>query len=51
MKKKLYVGNLAENITDSELEVLFAQAGIVKSAIVFKNQRSGLSVGFGFVDM
>lgn len=51
MEAKLYVGNLPFNTTDAELQDLFAQAGMVKSAQVIKDRASGRSKGFGFVEM
>ena len=51
MEAKLYVGNLPFNIGDAELQDLFAQAGMVKSAQVIRDRASGRSKGFGFVEM
>jgi RNA recognition motif-containing protein len=51
MGKKLYVGNLAYGITDSDLEQLFAQYGTVQSAQVIMDRDTGRSKGFGFVEM
>jgi cold-inducible RNA-binding protein len=48
---KLYVGNLASNITDTELQRLFAEHGAVGSAQVVRDQHSGQPRGFGFVEM
>jgi RNA recognition motif-containing protein len=47
----LYVGNLAYQATDQDLETLFGQAGTVKSVNIVKDQYSGQSRGFGFVEM
>jgi len=47
----LYVGNLDYQITDKDLETLFEQAGTVKTVNVIKDQYSGQSRGFGFVEM
>jgi len=49
--KKLYVGNLPWNVTDSELESFFASAGEVVSARVITDRDTGRSRGFGFVEM
>jgi RNA recognition motif-containing protein len=49
--KKLYVGNLPWNVTDSELEAFFAPAGEVISARVITDRDTGRSRGFGFVEM
>jgi cold-inducible RNA-binding protein len=51
MGKKLYVGNLAYTISDSDLEQLFAQYGTVQSAQVIMDRDTGRSKGFGFVEM
>ena len=51
MEAKLYVGNLPFNTTDAELQDLFAQAGMVKSAQVIRDRASWRSKGFGFVEM
>jgi RNA recognition motif-containing protein len=51
MGKKLYVGNLAYGITDSDLQQLFEQHGGVVSAHVIMDRDTGRSKGFGFVEM
>ena len=51
MGKKLYVGNLAYTITDSQLEQLFSVHGAVQSAQVIMDRDTGRSKGFGFVEM
>jgi RNA recognition motif-containing protein len=51
METKLYVGNLAYTTTDSGLQTLFSQAGVVKSVQVIKERDTGRSKGFGFVEM
>lgn len=51
MEKKLYVGNLSYDTTDSGLETMFAQAGTVVSASVVTDRDTGRSRGFGFVEM
>ena len=48
---KMYVGNLAFSVTDSELEDLFSSCGTVRSAQVITDRESGRSKGFGFVEM
>jgi RNA recognition motif-containing protein len=47
----LYVGNLAYQVSDADLEQLFAGFGIVESAQVIQDRDTGLSKGFGFVEM
>ena len=51
MAMKLYVGNLAYSMTDSDLETLFAQYGTVQSAQVIMDRDTGRSKGFGFVEL
>jgi RNA recognition motif-containing protein len=51
MGKKLYVGNLGFEVTDKDLEAVFAQAGICESVAVIVDKFSGQSRGFGFVEM
>jgi cold-inducible RNA-binding protein len=51
MGKKLYVGNLTYDVTDSTLEQLFAAHGTVQSAQVIMDRDTARSKGFGFVEM
>ena len=51
MSKKLFVGSLSFEITDSELEDLFKQYGEVLSARVIVDKYTSRSRGFGFVEM
>ena len=51
MGKKLYVGNLNYEVTDGDLEQLFAAHGTVESAQVIMDRDTGRSKGFGFVEM
>jgi RNA recognition motif-containing protein len=51
MSKKLYVGNLSFNVTDSTLEQMFTPHGTVLSAQVIMDRDTGRSKGFGFVEM
>ena len=51
MGKKLYVGNLAYGISDSDLQQLFEPHGTVESAQVIMDRDTGRSKGFGFVEM
>src|SRR5438093_5398425 len=51
MGKKLYVGNLAFQVTQKDLEELFARAGVCESAAVITDRDTGQSRGFGFVEM
>jgi cold-inducible RNA-binding protein len=51
MPSKLYVGNLAYTVANSDLEQLFSQVGQVQSVAVIMDKFSGQSKGFGFVEM
>jgi cold-inducible RNA-binding protein len=51
MAKKLYVGNLTYEATDSDLTKMFAPHGTVESAQIIMDRDSGRSKGFGFVEM
>jgi RNA recognition motif-containing protein len=51
MNKNLYVGNLSQNVTEADLRSNFAEAGEVTSVSVIKDKFSGVSRGFGFVEM
>ena len=48
---KLYVGNLAYDVTDEDLRKAFAAHGRVSSATVVRDRQSNQSKGFGFVEM
>jgi RNA recognition motif-containing protein len=47
----IYVGNLAPEVTETELANAFKAFGQVKSAQVMRELFSGASKGFGFVEM
>ncbi len=51
MGRKLYVGNLGYDVTDSDLQQLFSGHGTVDSATVINDRDTGRSKGFGFVEM
>ena len=51
MGRKLYVGNLTFQVTDSDLSKLFEPHGTVASAQVIMDRDTGRSKGFGFVEM
>ncbi len=52
MHKTLYVGNLGDNVTSTDLRQLFDPHGTVQSAQVVENRGGGgRSRGFGFVKM
>ena len=47
----LYVSNLGEEITHESLRAIFATHGEVQSSKVIKDHATGISRGFGFVEM
>lgn len=47
---KLYVGNLAHDVTDEQLGELATAFGKTDSAVVVRDRDSGESKGFGFVE-
>jgi RNA recognition motif-containing protein len=47
----IYIGNLSNNTTEETLRELFAEFGAVESVKVIKDRFSGLSKGFGFIEM
>ena len=47
----IYIGNLSYTLSDDELRGLFEEYGEVKSASIIKDQTTGQSKGFGFVEM
>ncbi|MEE0886877.1 MAG: RNA-binding protein [Treponema sp.] len=49
--KIIYIGNLNFKTTEENLTEKFAQFGEVTSATIIKDKTSGLSKGFGFVEM
>lgn len=51
MAKKLYIGGLSYDTTESTLRETFAVAGTVESATIIMDRASGRSKGFGFVEM
>jgi RNA recognition motif-containing protein len=51
MGTKLFVGNLSFDVTENDLQDLFAQAGNVNSVNIMQDRATGRSRGFGFVEM
>lgn len=51
MSNKLYVGNLAFETMDHDLQDLFAQAGTVTDCTIMLDRMTSRSRGFGFVTM
>ena len=48
---RIYVGNLSFNTDEQQLEQLFAPLGTVDSVRLIRDQATGRSRGFGFVEM
>lgn len=51
MGKKLYVGGLSFDTTESTLREAFAPAGTIESLAIITDKVSGRSKGFGFIEM
>jgi RNA recognition motif-containing protein len=49
--KKLYVGNISFDTTETGLHTLFAQAGEVASVAIITDRDTGANRGFAFVEM
>lgn len=48
---QLYVGNLYFGTTENSLRELFSQFGDISSLKIIKDQDTGRSKGFGFIEM
>jgi len=51
MNNKLYVGNLAFETTEDDLQTLFAEAGAIASVALIKDRGTDRPKGFAFVEM
>jgi len=51
MSQSLYVGNFPYSTTEDELRAMCAEHGSVESVRIISDRNTGLSRGFGFVDM
>src|SRR5262245_960307 len=51
MAKKIYVGNLSFQTTETDLGDMFGQIGQVESVQIITDRDTGRSKGFGFVQM
>jgi RNA recognition motif-containing protein len=49
--KKLYVGNLSYDTSESDLRKMFEEHGTVESAQIIMDRDTGRSKGFAFVEM
>src|SRR5512135_1351992 len=47
----LYLGNLSRDVTEADLRELFEPFGKIDSLNVIKDKFSGVSKGFGFIEM
>ncbi len=47
----IYAGNLSYEVTEEDLKNVFSAFGEVKSVKVIKDEYSGRSKGFGFIEM
>jgi len=47
----IFIGNLSYNVTEGDLHQAFEDFGQVASVTVIKDEQSGRSKGFGFVEM
>ena len=48
---KIFIGSLSYNVNEEDLRKTFRAFGEVASATVIKDEQSGRSIGFGFVEM
>ena len=51
MNKNLYIGNLSVKVTEEDLKANFSEVGKVVTVNIIKDKYTGLSRGFGFVEM
>ena len=51
MSNELYIGNLSRNTTEDEIRTMFEPAGEITEVTVMLDPDTGLSKGFGFVNM
>ena len=48
---KIYIGNLAQNVQEDDLNTLFSQHGKVNSVKIIRDMYTKVSKGFGFIEM
>ena len=51
MNRKLYVGNISYETTETDLETLFSQSGTVETVRVMRDMATGRARGFAFIEM
>ena len=47
----LFIGNLSRDVTEADLRAAFEPFGKLESVTIIKDKFSGVSKGFGFVEM
>ena len=47
----IYVGNLAQNVQEEDLNTLFSKHGKVESVKIIQDMYTKVSKGFGFIEM
>ena len=47
----IYVGNLAQNVQEEDLKILFSEHGKVDSVKIIRDMVTKISKGFGFIEM
>ena len=51
MGKRLFVGNLPDQVSSADLNQLFSEFGTVQSVQIMQGRGAGRKMGFGFVEM
>lgn len=51
MPKRLYVGNLTDQVTEQDLKLLFEKYGPVHSVEIKRDEQTGEARGFAFIEM
>jgi RNA recognition motif-containing protein len=51
MSKSLYVGHLSSKLTEADLKANLSAAGNILSVRIIRDTFSGMSKGFGFIEM
>jgi cold-inducible RNA-binding protein len=47
----IFVGNLPYEVTEQDLQIAFAQYGVVENVSLIRHRDTGVSKGFAFVEM
>ena len=48
---KIFIGNLADEVTEEDLQEAFAAFGTIRGVSIARDKYSGMSRGFAFVEM